>query len=606
MKTKISTVFISVLLIGLLVYGFISLNSDDPYADYGPGTETGITNNGNPADTTPPANWPYITVWNFYHSPQYPGTVGASWFEGKYYNNRWSTAYTTWYRYLPNGPGGGPGDDDTINASATGTRDMTVAPDGSGTDFLWGGTGSTLLRKFNKDGVVKGTYVISGANFRAIAWDPNRKGFWNASWTTDIRCHDTTGTLLGSFTHTPAVNSKYGMAWDSCSSPDSAFLWVWGQQTTTLNRLTKIHLGSMTIVATYNFPHAVNIGIAGGAEAFEKDGKYLLALNYQGYAIVGYELCTLTPPLTVPEVLYYTFDETGGDSTENYAIPGRGFPWAPLVGTGQTIAGTGQWGNALNGTGTSSSTDYVNTGWTTDIGTSSWTISLWLKDITTTFGYLFGDNTAGSWRSFLNGAAGTNNIILRGGGMTDLIVTGVVPGPNVVTFVYDSAAGQTRGYKNGVLVNTKTQTPLNINGTAPFKVGGYSTSAGLLGKMDEFRLYDKALSDAEVAAAWNHQFIISGITPVLNIIPEDYALSQNYPNPFNPTTTIKFNVPVTGMVILKVYDVLGKEVASLVNEVKNAGSYTVDFDGSELSSGAYFYRIEAGDYMDVKKMVLLK
>ena len=310
------------------------------------------------------------------------------------------------------------------------------------------------------------------------------------------------------------------------------------------------------------------------------------------------------PSVTVPEVLYYTFDETGRDSTKNYAIPGRGAPWATVLG--QTIGGTGQWGNALVGTGGSSSSNYVNTGWTTDIGTSSWTISLWLSNITTTFGYYFGDNTANSWRCFLNGAAGTNNITLRGGGMSNLIVSGVVPGPTVVTFVYDSAAGQTRGYKNGVLDATVTQAPLNINGTAPYKVGGYSTSAGLLGKLDEFRLYDRALTDAEVAASWNHQFIISGIKPVLNIIPEDYVLSQNYPNPFNPTTTIDFKVPVNGLVILKVYDVTGKEVKTLVNEVVNAGVYTVDFNASDLSSGVYFYKIVAGDFMNVKKMVLLK
>ena len=91
-----------------------------------------------------------------------------------------------------------------------------------------------------------------------------------------------------------------------------------------------------------------------------------------------------------------------------------------------------------------------------------------------------------------------------------------------------------------------------------------------------------------------------------NQIINSYNLSQNYPNPFNPTTKINFSIPKSGLVTLKVYNVLGKEVASLVNEVKNAGSYAVDFDGSELTSGTYFYRIEAGDFTDVKKMILLK
>ena len=318
---------------------------------------------------------------------------------------------------------------------------------------------------------------------------------------------------------------------------------------------------------------------------------------------LGIDVQSAVPPLTVPEVLYYTFDETGDDSTQNYAIPGSGSPWAPVLGL--TMGGTGQFGGALVGTGGSSSSNYVNTGWAPDIGTSSWTISLWLNNITTTFGYYFGDNTANSWRCFLNGAAGTNNITLRGGGMSNLIVTGIVPGPNVVTFVYDSAAGQTRGYKNGVLDATVSQTPLNITGTGPYKVGGYSTSAGLLGSMDEFRLYDRALDSVEIAATWNHQFIISGITPVLNM-PDQFGLSQNYPNPFNPSTKINYLIPTKELVVLKVYDVLGKEVATLVNEVKQAGNYTVTFNASSLPSGTYFYRLEAGDNLGVKKMILLK
>jgi len=98
---------------------------------------------------------------------------------------------------------------------------------------------------------------------------------------------------------------------------------------------------------------------------------------------------------------------------------------------------------------------------------------------------------------------------------------------------------------------------------------------------------------------------ISGITPVSNI-PDKFSLSQNYPNPFNPTTTINFNIPTKEFVILKVYNVLGKEVATLVNETKNEGSYNVDFDGTNLSSGSYFYKIEVGDFVDTKKMLLVK
>jgi hypothetical protein len=101
-------------------------------------------------------------------------------------------------------------------------------------------------------------------------------------------------------------------------------------------------------------------------------------------------------------------------------------------------------------------------------------------------------------------------------------------------------------------------------------------------------------------------FPLTGLTQNGSEIPQKFALLQNYPNPFNPTTKIKFDLPKQGFVSLKVYDVLGKEVASLVNGVKNAGSYIVEFSGANLSSGIYYYRITAGEFTQVKKMVLIK
>ncbi|HXF99536.1 MAG TPA: LamG-like jellyroll fold domain-containing protein, partial [Bacteroidota bacterium] len=204
--------------------------------------------------------------------------------------------------------------------------------------------------------------------------------------------------------------------------------------------------------------------------------------------------------------MYYKFDESGSSATQNFANPGVGLNPAPLVG--QTMGGTGQFGSALVGTGVAN--NYVNTGWTTALGTGSWTISMWLNNLpsNTTLYYLWGDNTAGSFRSFLGGAAGAGNVTLRVTGLTDCIVTGVAPGPTVVTYVYDAAANQVRGYKNGVLAVTATPTaPLNINGTGvtPFRVGAYSTSTGLPanGLMDEFRMYNRALDASEIALTWN-------------------------------------------------------------------------------------------------------
>lgn len=104
------------------------------------------------------------------------------------------------------------------------------------------------------------------------------------------------------------------------------------------------------------------------------------------------------------------------------------------------------------------------------------------------------------------------------------------------------------------------------------------------------------------------KFAIDNPTSILsNInIPDEYSLSQNFPNPFNPSTKLEFGISNLGFVSLKVYDVLGNEVKTLINENKPAGRYTVTFDGSNLSSGIYFYKLESGSFIETKRMILLK
>jgi hypothetical protein len=97
-----------------------------------------------------------------------------------------------------------------------------------------------------------------------------------------------------------------------------------------------------------------------------------------------------------------------------------------------------------------------------------------------------------------------------------------------------------------------------------------------------------------------------GIQSVSNVIPEEYSLYQNYPNPFNPSTRIKFDIPKNALVKLKVYDVLGREVAKLVNANLLAGTYEYTFEGSKFSSGVYFFTLEVGDFKSTKKMLLVK
>jgi|GEM_PF-6985508 len=126
---------------------------------------------------------------------------------------------------------------------------------------------------------------------------------------------------------------------------------------------------------------------------------------------------------------------------------------------------------------------------------------------------------------------------------------------------------------------------------------------GVLGQFDSsipynsgYQLMPRRLADFDASVGVDDQ----------NGIPTVYDLSQNYPNPFNPSTKIKFSLPESGLVSLKIYDILGREVATLINEELPASYQTVDFNASNLSTGIYFYRINVNNYTSVKKMILMK
>ena len=91
-------------------------------------------------------------------------------------------------------------------------------------------------------------------------------------------------------------------------------------------------------------------------------------------------------------------------------------------------------------------------------------------------------------------------------------------------------------------------------------------------------------------------------------LPSEFSLSQNYPNPFNPSTIISYQLPVASHVSLKVYDMLGREISTLVDEFKQAGSYNSHYSilNSQLPSGIYFYRLQSGNFVSTKKMILIK
>jgi DNA-binding beta-propeller fold protein YncE len=99
---------------------------------------------------------------------------------------------------------------------------------------------------------------------------------------------------------------------------------------------------------------------------------------------------------------------------------------------------------------------------------------------------------------------------------------------------------------------------------------------------------------------------VTSVKQISQLMPDHFALSQNYPNPMNPSTTISFNLPVKSFVSLKVFDMLGREVASIISQELPAGTYARQWNAGKMSSGVYFYRLQAGSFTQTKRLVLLK
>ena len=102
------------------------------------------------------------------------------------------------------------------------------------------------------------------------------------------------------------------------------------------------------------------------------------------------------------------------------------------------------------------------------------------------------------------------------------------------------------------------------------------------------------------------QLEATGLSEINELNPSSFSLEQNYPNPFNPSTTIKYSIPETEFVSLKLFDVIGNEVAILVDGMKSAATYRINFSAEELTSGIYFYVLKAGDYINSKKLIIMK
>ena len=178
----------------------------------------------------------------------------------------------------------------------------------------------------------------------------------------------------------------------------------------------------------------------------------------------------------------------------------------------------------------------------------------------------------------------------------------VVPG--AIVYATDLVSGDVLGY--GI---TDISGNYSISGLAP---GSYNVTADAVG------LSTSSTQSASTSYDSNGNPVVGSVSFSLNsvtsvqqqpqstAIPKSFVLNQNYPNPFNPSTTISFSVPQGSKVSLKIYNILGQEVANLVDDYRQAGEYSVQFNASKLASGVYFYRLQANDFAQTKKLLLLK
>jgi len=181
------------------------------------------------------------------------------------------------------------------------------------------------------------------------------------------------------------------------------------------------------------------------------------------------------------------------------------------------------------------------------------------------------------------------------------------------TLIYQ--AGGTGANFRGTTLNDSTSTLIS-NGSAPF-TGSFrpykplSQFQGLdPGGAWILKVYDRGTGNTGTLEAWSLDITYGtnpiGIKPISSEVPNSFKLVQNYPNPFNPSTKINFALPKPDFVKLVVYDILGREVATLVNESLKPGTYEVEWNASNFSSGVYFYRLETDGYIETKKMIVVK
>src|SRR5690554_1837494 len=289
MQKKQYAVFSVLLLIFLWCGSFIIQGQDGQKVNY---NDAAPIQNIAPADTAPSANFPYPVLFRWHYStiaPQNGGTVGALYFQDKYYLNAWNSANL----FLYDGGLSGP-QNFTLLTYQGEIRDLTT--DGT---WIYGSPASTTIHRMDANGISQGTITSAGGVARAIAYSPDENAFFISDFSNNISVIDAaTGSLIRTLTGTSALTGKYGMAYSTAAQvPGGPYLWVWGQGTNAdpYNKLWKVDPQTGTVIETYQFgplpPGTTSpLGIAGGMGISQIEDRWVLLLNYQNFELQGYDL----------------------------------------------------------------------------------------------------------------------------------------------------------------------------------------------------------------------------------------------------------------------------------------------------------------------------
>ena len=162
-------------------------------------------------------------------------------------------------------------------------------------------------------------------------------------------------------------------------------------------------------------------------------------------------------------------------------------------------------------------------------------------------------------------------------------------------------------YINGQPESSTTWSGAILQTSIDFMIGQVlpgNSNYNFKGVIDDVSIYNYALSSTEIAEIYNQIARVEAMTE--NDIPQSYYLAQNYPNPFNPVTVINYQLPLTNDVEISVFNILGEKIVTLLSATQEAGYHSVQWNASNFSSGVYYYQLQAGDFVDVRKMILIK